>query len=296
MNRFQPAKRLCADMIDVYEHLTTAARYRRAYAHSWIDFIFSVQQMTLTQLPELKDSFTELGVLIEQLSQIHRNLADKEERTAEDLRDVYERFEAVFRISEDLMRRRGQYQLADKDLIAAHVRISLEQNRPDFEKKRTSLEQALLLAKTNKTEAIKHYKDGLMLMIEQKDLYNKFKVRRLSHGWHLYASAVKEAAQQELELFAKIRDHLETLDGVIEDVTGVLELPVPIEVEVIQSAVQGLPEPDIFVRTAEPEREPEMAAPVLEEVKRIEPPASPEDPLMEGRSAQTTGDAANAFD
>jgi hypothetical protein len=239
------AKKQCSDMIDIYYSMTSTVKHRREYAKSWLEFISAIQRVTLTQIPEAKEGLTELTSLISQLAQIHTTLALKEERSAEDLRDVYERYEIVFRASENVIRRRSQYEGAGKALTSAQSRLRTEEGQPNFEKKKQKLELAVSEAKRAKTEALDKFKAALAAVIEHKELYNKFRIRRLSHGWHLYATAIREAAEQEMDVFVKIRDHLATLDGVIDLPAGATEAlakpsPEPVAPEAVASAIQGL--------------------------------------------------------
>lgn len=255
------AKKLCGDMIAVYEHLSTTVKHRREYAKSWTDFMTSIQRMTLTQIPELKDGFAELASLVEQFTQIHTTLADKEERTAEDLRDVYERFEILFRAGEEVVRRRVAYGEASKALQTLEVRIKVEETRPNYDKIRYKFEKELAIAKTNKADALRRLKNALIAVIEHKRLYDSFKIRRLSHGWHLYAAALREAAEQELDVFVKIRNHLATLDNAIEGVQDAVQFlesaptapaPEPVPPEVIKSVTEALPEVEPETKVTEP--------------------------------------------
>jgi hypothetical protein len=262
------SKKLCGDMIAVYEHLSSVVKHRREYAKSWTDFLAAVQRMTLTQIPELTDGLSELAVLVQQFAQIHTNLSDKEERTAEDIRDVYERFDIVFRAGEEVGRRRAHFTEASKALQTLQDRIKVEETRPNYEKAKYKYERDLAIAKTNKADALRRLKTALAAVIEHKKLYNSFKIRRLSHGWHLYASALREAAEQELEVFGKIRDHLATLDGAITvspEASIALEAaveaapPEPVPAAVVETAISNLPEPEPIVQTTQPE----PIAPVL---------------------------------
>jgi uncharacterized protein YgfB (UPF0149 family) len=117
--------KLIGDMVSTYEYLINSIRCRREYAQQWSNFGSSLCKMAQTQLPTIQEPLDELVNLFEEIAQIHRDLADNEERNAEDFRDVFERFDVVFQTNEENTERRMQYEDAKNALQAIQARITL---------------------------------------------------------------------------------------------------------------------------------------------------------------------------
>jgi hypothetical protein len=192
--------------------------------------------MAVPQIPSLEESLQQLSSLFAELAAIHTALADKEERNAEDFRDVIERFDVVFRINNEYNDRNNEFNSASAALTAAEKKIEIERSKPTFEKVRFKMEQQLAASKAGKTEALKRLKEALARLIQAKAADNKFKVRRWKHGWLLYAAAIKEAAQKEMEIFVRIRDHLAgmSIDG---------SAPPQLEAQIAEKIAEPAPAP-----------------------------------------------------
>jgi hypothetical protein len=214
---------LLVDLTVVYDSLVSAYRNRRDCAQAWIDFGKKAQAMVSLQIPELSTRFAELETLFEEYAKIHEELADKEERSSEDFRDCIERFQVVFRVREEYDMRKEQYMESTMKLEAAHKRIEAESVKPGYEKRQAKLEVTLQEAKQDKVDWLRRYKRKTIQIINVKNEYNKFKVRRIRHGWLLYSDAMKEAAQQEMDVLIRIRRLLESLDIAVGPVKEVLE-------------------------------------------------------------------------
>jgi hypothetical protein len=199
-------------MITVHEGLVNAVKNRREYANQWVEFGQSLAKMASTQLPTLQESFTELSSLFADVAAIHRELADKEDRNADDFRDVIERYDVVFRANEEYNERNNEYISASTAYTNAVRKLESERTKPNYEKFRMKLEQQLAVAKATKASALGRVKQALAKLIQVKIAYNKFKVRRMKHGWLLYAASIQEAANKEMSLFTVIRDRLAALN------------------------------------------------------------------------------------
>jgi hypothetical protein len=92
--------RLCNELLATYQYLCACVESRRDYAESWTRLGNSICAMGSEQVPEVQQSFRDLRALFEEISQIHMTLALAEDRTAEDWRDVIERYSVVFRVND----------------------------------------------------------------------------------------------------------------------------------------------------------------------------------------------------
>jgi hypothetical protein len=210
MSIFQSHKaRATADMVSVYEHLMNTVKFRRDYAQSWADLGPILAGLFCSQMPSLGPSLDALSGLLMELSQVHTALADSEARAAEDWRDVTERFGVLWRETEEKAARIQHLNEATEALATAQARVKAESMRPGYEKIRFRFDQQLALAKANKADALQRCKFSVARLITVSRAYAAFKVRRFHHGWTLYATATRRAAQREMDIFGRITQLLD---------------------------------------------------------------------------------------
>ena len=264
--------KLCADMSVVYDGLTTAVKNRREYAKSWTNFGQQASVMAISQLPDHKEKLEQFAELFAEVGQIHNELAAKEERNAEDFRDVIERFSVVYRVNEEYNIRKEQWDDACKELEKAQRTLDAESAKPTFASKEPKLRANIEKAKQLKRDCLRRYKRKVLQFIRVKQQYCKFKVRRIKHGFLLYAEAMREAAKKEMDIFVRIRDHLNCLKSGDE----------PVAAAVAEQLSQAPP----------------AAAPVAEAAEVVEQPV-PEpvhDAVYEEAKQEDAGVGANPFD
>ena len=242
--------KLCADMSAVYDGLISAVKHRREYAKSWTSFGQNASVMAISQLPDHKEKLEEFAKLFAEVGEIHMELANKEERNAEDFRDVIERFAVVYRVNEEYNIRKEQWDDACKELEKAQRTIDVESQKPTYSSKAPKLQANLEKAKQLKRDCLRRYKRKVLQFIRVKEQYCKFKVRRIKHGFLLYAEAMREAARKEMDVFVRIRDHLNNLKSGDEPVAAAVaeqlsqEAPAPAPVAAASEVIeQPVPEP-----------------------------------------------------
>jgi hypothetical protein len=90
----------------------------------------------------------------------------------------------------------------------------------------------------------------LSQLIETKLAYNRFKVNRVRHGFVLYAAALKEACEQEMGVFVRMRPLIESMDvdcAAQRPIAEQLERPAPVAIPTSfkrRSGVSGSGEED----------------------------------------------------
>jgi hypothetical protein len=273
--------KLVSDMQGVYEHLSNTAKIRRDYAQSWSNFGTAVSAMAVSQLPDLKEAFDELTALFEEVAQIQRTLADSETRNAEDHHDCVERFEVLWRLSEENGARKKQYDDATSALQSAQTRNEVESHKPTYEKNRYKFEAQIAECKAKKSDALTKYKNSIQALIAYKQAYSAFRVRRIRHGWNCYATTLRLAAEQDMDVFTRIRDKLNTMevsDDVKAAISGKLEIqpppPVPAE-PVIAPIDESANRAPLEVKTEEKPPAPPEPAPTPAPVPTPAPAPTP---------------------
>lgn len=203
---------LCKDMDIVYHGLHNASEARLQYAKGWEDFGKTSAIMLTSQIPELEAQFNELEKLFGEVAAIHRKLAQEEGRNAEDFRDVIERFSVVYRVSEEYSARKQQWREACDAFDNASKKIEVEKLKGTYTKNQVKLEANLAAAKKDKSDFLRRIKRKCQQLIDEKNKYNKFKIRRFRSGWTRYSNALKAASEAEIEVYGRIRDYLSQLN------------------------------------------------------------------------------------
>lgn len=203
---------LCKDMDVVYHGLHNASEARLQYAKGWEDFGKTSAIMLTSQIPELETQFHELEKLFVEVATIHRKLAQEESRNAEDFRDVIERFAVVYRVSEEYSMRKQQWKEACDAFDNATKKIEVEKLKGTYAKNQAKLEANLAAAKKDKSDFLRRIKRKCQQLIDEKNKYNKFKIRRFRSGWTRYSNALKAASEAEIDVYGRIRDYLSQLN------------------------------------------------------------------------------------
>ncbi|KAH0793795.1 hypothetical protein GPJ56_002347 [Histomonas meleagridis] len=264
---------LCSDIQTVYDNLLRGASGRTTYAKTWSGIGSTSCAMLITQIPSLKSQFEKMRNMFNEIAEIHTKLAQEEERSAEDCRDIIERFAVLYRIGEEYQERKEQYIRATKNLEEAHKKIEVESNKPNYEKNRAKLEQRLEEAKKEKTDALRRIKRKVHQLYTSKELYNKFKVRRMRECWTRYNEALKVAAQSEIRKLTELRDLLQSLNSKNPEAATAIEATIESAMENVQP-----PKPVEIPHEEEIEETKEIYEPnEIEETKEADEPSAVEE-------------------
>ena len=145
------------------------------------------------------------------------------ERSAEDIRDVFERFEVLYRVNEEYGIRKEQLAEANRKLTETHAKIEAEKNKGTYEKNKQKLEASLELARKDKTDALRRIKRKVRQLMHVKETYNKFKVKRFRQGFTRYNDALREASQNEIQKLTQIREFMSALSVENPEAAKVIE-------------------------------------------------------------------------
>ncbi|KAH0787788.1 hypothetical protein GPJ56_008311 [Histomonas meleagridis] len=212
MNLFASRKDiLCQEMTNTYNALVQASNFRKAYAKSWSDFGSTACAMMASQIPELKHQFEEMRKLFNDVAEIHVRLAEGELRNAEDFRDVIERFAVAFRANEESYNYKEVYKMARRKYQSLLDKKKQLESKTGGEKELPKVNVQIEDQKHVVIKAINAYIKKVKFLREAKDKYNKFKIRRMKHGWVRYTESLKKATDEEIAKFTEIQDLLSSL-------------------------------------------------------------------------------------
>lgn len=199
------------EMEQIYQGLKLAATNRHKYALKWTAWNQSLSSLCISQNPDVSDKFNTIVELTNKIGEIEESLAKDEDRNAEDYRDVIERFNAVLRKNYKYIDAKQAYKTASMKLNEAKAKDVSEQAKPTYEQKRFKLQQVIEQAKEKKRQKLEELKDTLRDLIEHRDRYNKFKIRRLAEGFTRYGSAIKTVCDDAIPVLEELNDAVRDL-------------------------------------------------------------------------------------
>jgi hypothetical protein len=181
---------------------------RRKYAAGWRSFGSALSAMVVSQNPSASKETDVLTRLFTSIAEAETQLADSELRAAEDLQDVIERYDVIFRCNEVYSDTMSVYSLACLELNAAIADDREGSEKPNYSGAKYKLKAAIEKAKLEKRLAIAPFRAAVARMIEMRERYAKFRVRRMDHAWQTFARATSVWADAEKRFFRQLRDTL----------------------------------------------------------------------------------------
>ncbi|EAX92633.1 hypothetical protein TVAG_421570 [Trichomonas vaginalis G3] len=253
---------LVNDMKEVYEGLKGAAEGRMKYANGWKDFANYTKIMVLSQNSTIQPQMDRFVDLFTKVAECQQKIAEAELRNAEDFNDVSERFAVVFRKNNEYNDQKRTFREYEANLKDAIAKNEAESKKPNYAKSQQKLEAAIEKYKSLKAEALELTKQRLRDVIEAREAYNKFKVRRFQHGWILYGQTLRDESQKEASYLKQIEELLLSLksdleSGKISEIqdqiqTHIEAAPEPVDVVAASQALEA-PAPEIPQPAEEPQ-------------------------------------------
>jgi hypothetical protein len=202
---------ICDDLIATHNGLVAAVQARREYARSWTKFGKAINTMAYGQLPPLASEFEKLSDLFNEVAEIHATLSDVEDRNADDFRDIYERFDVLYRQSHVNSEAKAEFMSAFAAYEAIKKQVQVEREKPTWAKVELKFLQQEAGAKGMLRAARDRYRGTLQELVRVREAYTAFKIRRLRSGFLLYVRALRQASEKELDVFARIQELLSGL-------------------------------------------------------------------------------------
>jgi hypothetical protein len=260
--------------------LRESARARRAYASSWQPFGATFRTALLAKHAGLGAQLDRLAELFAQVSDAHSAFSEDEERAGADIADIPERFEVVFRLTEEYHTQSSALQRATESL----------QELGEAEDPKTEAE--LQRRRDARAAALETSKAAVRALISGREKYRRFKVRKTRDGWGRYASGLRKLAQREASLFNEIRSALSAIRE-----AAALAPPEAVAVEAalgrqLEAAPPPVPPP---AERAPPPAEPAppAAEPAPPPVEPAPPPVEPAPPPAEPEPGEVAADPQN---
>lgn len=234
---------LLSDMHDIYAGLYKAGESRKEYAKNWSEFAKYAKVMIMTQNSNVTAELDRFVDLCTKYAESQTRLAEAEMRNAEDFRDVAERFSVVYRGNNEYIDQKRKFRELEAELKEAKAKNEAESAKPTYAKVQAKLEANINRLKDAKKEAYELTKQRLRDLIDIRNKYNAFKIRRFCHGWSLLGTVLKQEGQTMTEILQKIGECLEALAACGAEGTEKLAEAVQEQVEAAPAADYAPSEP-----------------------------------------------------
>lgn len=184
-------------------------------------FAQSLSSFLAANVPAAQGYSESMGSIYRKLSSLNIELAKAEERSSDDINDIYERLKVCDRMNAELTAVADAYKEADHDLINVFAEKLYAEKSPDYESKSAGFEAKIEAAREVKRQKLALYKEALQTNIDFKKQFIVFKVNRLTHAlsvyknaWELYRTKSNELYNDFLAITNKI--NIDVLAGLMQ--------------------------------------------------------------------------------
>lgn len=171
-------KELLADLNSIVTMSREEIKQYRLEIDYFRKFAETVIQLVEHEAPEFNSHIKEIFERFCNSINYEEILVNGYERMTEDFNDVAERFNVIYRCSTACSDARAKV----KDCRAKIEKLNNDLATVD-PKKKSKVEAELQKAIQNKKDAIENAKDKIQELIDEKEKYNNFKVKRLKHAY-----------------------------------------------------------------------------------------------------------------
>jgi hypothetical protein len=195
-------------MLAISEQLTNASTSRRNYSRLLRSFALSLVTSATRAKAEATEKFSVLQSYYNEIADLQDNLANAESRTADDIRDIVERYVVLSRFTDEYNTQKELYEADVNALLEAMASQTVASRQPGYEKVKSALENRIAHAKLQKKFNAQLLIQKVKQLIVMRQKYSVFKFRRLAHGWRTYVQAKSALVKGEKTAILQIIDLL----------------------------------------------------------------------------------------
>jgi hypothetical protein len=162
--------------------------------HCYQRFFEMVARVVRKQAPEFQPALAVLSKPFNAALRYERVLVTAERRLAEDLQDLVARYEVLVRLRNESQAIAKQ--LSDVRTRIEKLRAEIEEDRRRGCAKQGKLTIELALARDRRRKTVEEGRAKLREIIEQRQKYHAFYVRRLRHGYSFLGEVLNEASRR----------------------------------------------------------------------------------------------------
>jgi hypothetical protein len=189
----------------IFQAIWSSSEERGQNSFRWKQMALSLSSLFTSQSPESSANVSRLRDLLNEIADAELQYSQSQARAADDLRDICERYEALFRQNERYLEARNAFLKSGDSLKIAIAQSEAAKANP---KKQEQTEAALGQAKALHKAALDRTKAELVGLIETRDRFLRFKMRRLRSAWHLYGIALKKLCTDQTQICTSVKQFL----------------------------------------------------------------------------------------
>lgn len=178
-------------------------------------FMKALYVLIKNEAPDYKDAIKPIIRSYHRALHQEDNLIMGKTRSIEDLNDIQERFAVVVRASQRYQN--AKHALKESTRSLADAKARRDQEIAKGGNKVDKLQVAVADAIQYKKDCIENLKKEINIFIEEKQKFNKFRIRRMRHSFKCYGESTAQCLENEIKFY----------NEVIDGLTKILENPVP---------------------------------------------------------------------
>jgi hypothetical protein len=210
------ASKLVGDVTETVRFIQEEAKEHRRQIESFERFFDLLTRLVDRHAHEFVPTMQTLGRHFADGLAHEKTLVDAEERLADDINDVAARYEVFCRVTDESVETRKK--VKESRARISNLRTALAADEAKGGAKRIKIEADIRAAVEAKRAAVEAAEAKLEELISVRQSYNRFKVRRLKHGYQNLGRVMITAVQGIADAFAELRREIDDVRGRIDAV------------------------------------------------------------------------------
>jgi hypothetical protein len=207
--------KLVGDVTETVRFIQEEAKEHRRQIESFERFFDLLTRLVDKHAPEFVPTMQTLGQHFSAGLAHEKTLVDAEERLADDIGDVAARYEVFCRVTDESIETRKKVQ--ESRIRISNLRTALAADEAKGGLKRIKIEADVRAAIEAKRAAVEAAEAKLEELINVRQSYNRFKVRRLKHGYQNLGQVMTCAVRGIAESFKQLTREIGDVRGRIDD-------------------------------------------------------------------------------
>ena len=198
----------------IVEHARRATASHQEEVDATRRFADAFIQITASEAVEYVEQAKHIAALLNGCMDQEQQIIDAENRLADDLNDISVRYDAILLIANKAQQARASLDAAMK---------KCEDTRKAVEGGKTKLESELQKLETQKESLQKAAEEVFAQLLDQREKYAAFKVRRLKNGFHTLGSGIKNNLHVEATLLEQLERETQQTQDALDEATKITE-------------------------------------------------------------------------
>jgi hypothetical protein len=211
----QPKRIALPELDKIVATSNTAVAAHREEIRQMRQVSSSFLSLVASEAPEFIEKAKQIAALINGSLDQETIVANAEERLADDLNDISARYDAIFRVSQNVVQSRETFEAAQRKV--AEIEKLIQDDRARGGARLVRLEPELAKAKDVRKQAAITLEGFLEKFIDQRQRYIAFKVKSLHRGFESYGRIVADSLSVEERLLEQLEREVAQTSANLDD-------------------------------------------------------------------------------